>query len=340
MTTEAIGVALVGAGNHAAAWCEAYRRLPNVHLVGVYDDNSSQALALQRAFPELTVFVSLGDVLSNSEVWIAEINTPVLESMEAAERCLEAGVSIGLRTTAAADPQALAAVLDKREKKVAVRAFSHAFYAPQMEEALGLIEDEALGDLQTLRVRSVVGRHGRADHPRLRWPISAAPVLCGPEFDALPLMALLGDVQAVHARQNDRVTLVRWRSGKGRGAERYGVYEAVRGTENVIRGPLEPMDVSFELAGTDGYLFVAGLVGKERERPPLSMYVRDGLRIPSTRIDDDPMTAYHSAASDLVRAARYRAKPEYAEDRLARVAACREAIRESLRTGEEAVPAI
>ncbi|MCC6158062.1 MAG: hypothetical protein IT350_08405 [Deltaproteobacteria bacterium] len=337
MAEEAIGVVLIGAGPHARVWCEAYRPLAGVHLVGVYDDDPDAATRLARQFPELAVFRSLGDVLGNSEVWIAEIDTPVLEALDVAEKCLESGISVGIRGTALHDATAVDAMVEAKQAKVALRVYSPAHYSPIVTAARELLNATRIGDVQTLRVRSVAGRHGRADEPIVTEPLPAAPIACGPEFEALPLAALLGPVRAVHAWTTEAATLVTWHNAGEAGARRFGVYEAVRAPGIVVRGPLEPVAESFEFAGTDGYIFGGALTGRDGDGPALATYIGDRYEVPIARFDEDPTTAYRAAAADLVRAARYRSKPEFADLEAIRIARFREAIRESIRTGQEAL---
>ncbi len=336
MADEAIGVVLIGAGPHARVWCDAYRPLAGVHLVGVYDDDPDAATRLARRYPELAVFGSLGDVLGNSEVWIAEIDTPVLEALDVAEKCLEAGISVGIRGTALHDAAAVEAMIEAKKPKVALRVFSPAHYSPVVTAARELLIATRIGDTQTLRVRSVIGRHGRADEPLVAGPLPAAPLACGPEFEALPLANLLGPVRGVHAWTTEAATLVTWHNGGEGGARRFGVYEAVRADGIVVRGPLAPVAESFELAGTDGYIFGGALTGRDGDRPALATYVGDRYEVAAAGIDEDPLAAYRLAAADLVRAARYRSKPEFADLDAVRIARFREAIRESIRTGQEA----
>lgn len=335
MADEAIGVVLVGAGPHARAWCEAYRPLAGVHLVGVFDDDPDAATRLARQFPELAVFGSLGDVLGNSEVWIAEIDTPVLDALDVAGKCLESGISVGIRGTALHDAATVEALVEAKQAKVALRVFSPAHYSPLVSAARELLIATRIGDVQTLRVRSVAGRHGRADEPIVAEPLPAAPLVCGPEFEALPLATLLGPVRGVHAWTTEGATLVTWHNGGPMGARRFGVYEAVRAPGIIVRSPLEPVAESFELAGTDGYIFGGALTGRDGDRPSLATYIGDRYEVPMARFDEDPTAAYRLAAADLVRAARYRSKPEFADLEAIRIARFREAIRESIRTGQE-----
>ncbi|MCZ7585568.1 MAG: hypothetical protein M5R36_20725 [Deltaproteobacteria bacterium] len=283
------------------------------------------------------VAARLDDILAHSEIDIVEIALPPREAAEAAFRCVESGLAIGLRTTAVLGSDVAARILDTRRRDTAFRLFSPAFYCRHVEIARDLMwKKEDLGDPQVLRVQSLIGRAAVPSLGGSYWATQkGAPATCTPEYEALPLMFLMGEVRSVFAAASDRVTHVHWTADDEPGGARYGVFEAVRARDLVVKSMLEPVDLSFEAAGTDGYLFASGLIGNTRERPRLARYVGESYEVLSAGLSEDPLTPYEDAARDLVDAVANRTAVRFGAEWLRDVGLVRDAIVASVKNGRE-----
>jgi predicted dehydrogenase len=330
LASKDMGIALAGAGGCARMWIDAYRKLPEVRLVGIYDPDPEWAEKLARQIPECVVFNSLDDILSNADVYAVEINLPPEQAAEFAVRCVESSIAVGMRSTAIISRALTEKIFSLQKKKTPVRIFSPAFYYPPLQLARDALEKSMIGEVQTTRIKSVLGRYGISDSPIVTYPMHDAPDLCGPQFEALPLMFMIGDVKSVHVFRNRAAAVISWTSEKKRGGARYGVYEAVRSPDFAVRSPLEPVETTYEIAGTDGYIFGARLTGQSREQSAFACYIRDSYHVTQAKITDDPRASYYEAAKDLIEAARRRSAPRFGAEWIYEIALLRDAMREAI----------
>ncbi len=330
-----IGIAIIGALEHARAWLAAYRDIPGVRIVGVFDPVREHAARLAESVEGALVFSSIEELMTHPDVVGAEICLPPGEAVPVAAQCLSSGLAVGIRGVSVTSLQDVVYLLEHRKGKTPIRLFSPALYYPPIELARRDLRDGEIGDIQTMRIRSILGRNGRSDDILVRPAHSASPDFCEPQYEALPLMFLLGEVQSVHVDKAPDSAVIGWVSERTEGGSKFGVYEAVRAEDIFVRGPLDPLDESFEIAGTDGYLFGARLTGYVKDAPAYSRYIGDVYDAPCARVEDDPMSSYRAAALEFAESAKDGVSVLYGWKWVQMIGLLREAIRESLRTGLE-----
>ena len=326
---------MIGLSGPVRAWLEAYRQNPHARVLAVFDEDPELASKMGAFAGAADVHGSLDEVLTNTDILAVEINLPPKSALQVAAKCLKSGLAVGIRSTAAVSLRDADEALSEWKKRLAFRVFSPAFFSPVMERVRVALEKTHLGDLQTLRIKSVFGRPGEGGENWIHRPMPRAPFLCGPEFEILPLMFLLGEVQTIHAVKSGGATLISWTSSNEPGGARYGVFEALCAPDLMIRSPLEPVAQNFELAGTDGYIFGGNFTGRLAEAPPISSYIRGSFEVPEENFGEDPFASYQAAADDLVEAVRRHSATGFGVDWFRQIATLRDAVRRSLESREE-----
>ncbi len=307
-TESSTGIAILGAQGRARAWIEAIVESPDLHVAGYWDPDPALAADLARTIHDAPVFEDLNSLFHQEDILAAEVNLSPENAVEAAGRCLEYGITVGLRSTAIRSREDVHSLLSMRKGKTGIRLFAPAFYFGPVNCARKALDKKILGDTQTLRIRSVLGRSSRSDDVLVESSFESPADFCGPEFEAMPLIFLLGDVKSVHVYENQSAKIITWVSDRTPGGCRFGVYEAVRSAEQIVRGRLDPLDESFELAGTDGYILACGLNGYIADRPKYATYIRGEYKASLAAVDDDPVQCYRDAVADLADLAHSRVR--------------------------------
>ncbi len=326
---------MIGLSGPARAWFEAYRQNPHARVLAVFDEDPELALRMKSFAGGADVHTRLDEVLTNTDILAAEINLPPESALPVAAKCLKSGLAVGIRSTAAVSLRDADEALSDWKKRLAFRVFSPAFYSPVMGKVRVALEKTHLGDLQTLRIKSVFGRLGEGEENWINRPMPPAPFLSGPEFEILPLMFLLGEVQTIHAVKSGGATIISWTSSNEPGGARYGFYEALLAPDLSIRSPLEPVAQNFEISGTDGYIFGGTFTGRLEEAPQISSYIRGSFEVPEEDFGRDPFASYQAAADDLVEAVRRHSATGFGVEWFRQIALVRDAVRRSLETREE-----
>jgi predicted dehydrogenase len=330
-----VGIAIIGAKAHARAWIEAIAACRDLHVAGYWDPDARLAEDLARDVHDAPVFEDFHSLLQREDVLAAEVNLSPAEAVDVAGRCLEYGITVGLRSTSIRSYEDVRSLMARRKGKTAIRLFAPAFYYPPVDLARKTLQKTVLGDIQTMRIRSILGRSSRADDVIVGDWFDDAPDFCTPQYEALPLMYLLGDVRSVHVFENEGARVITWVSDRTPGGSRFGVYEAVKSSGLIVRGRLDPLDESYEIAGTDGYAFGGGLTGCCVQRPAFSTYIRSEYRAPMAEVDDDPMQSYRAAIADLADMARARTRKMDSINWMRLLGILRDALGLAVETGEE-----
>lgn len=138
---------------------------------------------------------------------------------------------------------------------------------PFVRQAVALLRDEAVGEIQMIRVKSNLGRGGTP----------SGELFQDPAFDKAVLLETLGGRVAevfCYGSQTARMT-----SYKFVAAGRYGVHEAVYSPELTIGRADRPVDDSVEITGTDGILWVRKLSALMLEAPKLMLKRKDQVTV-------------------------------------------------------------
>ncbi|MBZ0272896.1 hypothetical protein K8I61_12730 [bacterium] len=329
-------VALWGLGRAAERWIAAYKTA-GVAVVGAGDpgdalDEFAATHGLARRF------ASVEEIIDDESIGLVEIDIPAPQAVKAASLLLEAGVPVGLRASAVTSEADAQALEEARKRRVPLRLHSPVFYATPAERARDDLDRDAIGDVQTLFARAIA--------------TATIGVASAWEdvFDALPLMHLIGPVRSLHVTHGrDDAMLIAWASNIERGAGRFGCFEAIvrarppldasalaaYATTPATEAAINPApDISFEVSGTDGYLFGAHLAGGEG-RAPYSRYIRGTLDAPLGDLPLGVEAMFAASAADIVRAVRARTAPRFGIEWAHEIGRIRSAINASRESGQE-----
>ena len=301
MRRGALRVGLIGAAGEARLLAEAYVRAEGIEPAGVADpDQPDAAEALARAVgigfepnPERLIGSGVGGIEiclgpGSAPEWIersAKAHKPCRTLYPAAEE-LEPLIDAHRAALSAGVP--------------ALLLYPPLHYAPLIKAKL-LIQDEALGDVQTMRMRTVLGGNGGwwgSEPPRFDRS-RGTRLLNGHAFDMLPLAALfIGPAERVFARlepmDSAAACQLAWRYPGGRA---HGVYEAINAPDTFFKSWHEPVSELFELAGTDGYLWLRRLRGMGQDRPALETYIHTKVTSYGGKMPIGWDTAFDAAVS-------------------------------------------
>jgi len=149
---------------------------------------------------------------------------------------------------------------------------------PFIAMARKAMDDDLLGELQHIRVKSCLGAHGE------HLVMAGDHFLRSEPFDKIALMELLmGPIAQVHCYGRPGNCMV---SLKFAAAARYGVHEAVHAPDLPVGDGQPPVDEVIEITGMDGVLFLRNLRAEMVVAPKFSLKRKDTVTV------KDDATAY------------------------------------------------
>jgi predicted dehydrogenase len=236
------------------------------------------------------VFTGIDQLLACEEVDLVEVLLPHDLPLPATLEVLAAGKAVSVQkpmATSLADGQAMVAAAERAGRFFKVFE-NFVFYAP-VQKAKALLEESAIGEPLTIRIKSVFGdpRHGWAVPGSAQaWRLDPARCGGGPiVFDdghhkfalAWWFMGLPEEVHAWIGRTEiaggmvDGPAMISFRFP----GSRLGVFEAVHARDMLIDTHHYAQDDQIEITGTRGAIWVTRGHGRLGDRPPVILY-RDG----------------------------------------------------------------
>ena len=287
-----IGVGILGAGRISDLHAIEYLRHPDARIVAVCD--RAPELAAQRAaawgVPPARVFTGIDQLLGCAEVDLVEVLLPHDLHLPATLEALAAGRAVSVQkpmATSLADGQAMVAAAARHGRFFKV--FENFVFYPPVQKAKSLLDEGAIGEPLTIRIKSVFGdpRHGWAIPGSAQaWRLDPARCGGGPiVFDdghhkfalAWWFMGMPEEVHAWIGRTEvaggmvDGPAMISFRFP----GSRLGVFEAVHARDLQVDTRHYAQDDQIEITGTRGVLWVTRGHGRLGDRPPVILY-RDG----------------------------------------------------------------
>ena len=287
-----IGVGILGAGRISDLHAIEYLRHPDARIVAVCD--RAPELAAQRAaawgVPPARVFTGIDQLLGCAEVDLVEVLLPHDLHLPATLEALAAGRAVSVQkpmATSLADGQAMVAAAERHGRFFKV--FENFVFYPPVQKAKSLLDEGAIGEPLTIRIKSVFGdpRHGWAIPGSAQaWRLDPARCGGGPiVFDdghhkfalAWWFMGMPEEVHAWIGRTEvaggmvDGPAMISFRFP----GSRLGVFEAVHARDLQVDTRHYAQDDQIEITGTRGVLWVTRGHGRLGDRPPVILY-RDG----------------------------------------------------------------
>jgi len=289
-----VGIGIVGCGRIADLQCLGYLAHPRARIVAVCDVDEDLARRRAREWNAPGVYGDIHPLLADPAVDAVEILTPHHLHAEHAAAALRAGKHVSLQKP----PTRTLAELDGLAKVHAgtglcLRIFENFMFYPPHRRARALVEEGAIGEPLSVRLKTAVGRPGDGWEvtPRTQaWRLDTA--LCGggaTTFDHGYHCFHMGrffmpvEVERVHAfvnwielgggRRVDAPALISW---KYQGpVPRYGSWEVVASLAMRIRSDYYVSDDRTEIHGSEGIIWINRCTGKLLDEPSLVLY-RDG----------------------------------------------------------------
>lgn len=256
------------------------------------------------------------ELLSDPEVDAVEVITPHHLHAEIGKAALEAGKHVSIQKPMAVnvtDCDDLIRTAERSDRLL--RVFENFRYYPPIVRAKELLDDGAIGEPLSIRIKVVQGTGGEGwEVPYRRWAWRFDPIKGGDGRVILDYgyhhfsLALwfMGEVEKVKAWithrpiQNgwilDSPAVAMW---KYRNAEKYGNYEALTSDDLFVPSKYgRPEDEWIELSGSRGFIWINRCTSHLIDRPPLVMY-RDGKTTEFDDLDADWASSFIAGVADF-----------------------------------------
>jgi predicted dehydrogenase len=302
---EKVRVAFIGCGRIADLQCLGYLEHPRAEISAICDVNASRARKRGEEWGVSRVYADFDQVLTDPEVDAVEILTPHHLHESQAIAALEAGKHVSLQKPPTRNLLEFERVAQAaRHGDRVFRVFENFMYYPPHQKAKALIEEGAIGEPLSVRVKTAIGQltGGWEVEPETQaWRTD--PGTCGgglTTFDHGYHCFNMGrffmpvEVDRVHAFihwtklsetvQLDGPAFISWTyTGE---IPRYGSWEVITSLGMRVRSKYYASDDRIEIHGMDGIIWVNRCTGELLDEPSVVLY-REG----ETR-------AYHDLPTD------------------------------------------
>lgn len=344
MSGGKLRVGIIGGGRISDLHAAGYLANPGAEIVAVCDADRSVAERRRAQWGARAAYADYRDLLQDPGVDAVDIITPQRFHEEMAVAALDRGKHVSVQkpmsvSLASADRMVAAAAASGR----VFRLFENYVFYPPLELARKLIDDGAIGDPTSMRIKFVSGARGGWDVPDSAWTWRKDEHRKGfgmQTFDHGHHMwsvawYLMGEVEKVHAWIDsvdgsiDCPAVISW---KYSGGPRYGTCDYAHGTDLEIPSDYYACDEWFEVTGSRGIVMVNRCTGKLSDAAPVRVF-SGGTWKDHRGVDTDWASGFKRAVDNFVDAAAGRAAPSLSAERGRSVLAMDLAIQESARSG-------
>jgi len=279
-----IGVGIVGCGRISDLHALAYRDNPDAELIAVCDANPSVAKAAAERWKAGSVACSFEDMLANPDIDAVEILTPQNLHEPMVLAALKAGrhVSVQKPMTTSLESADRMITAAKASGKVFKVAENYIFYPP-IVLAKKLLDEGAIGEPMTLRIKMMSGASGGWEIPASAWSWRLKEFAAGRGMNTFDhghhmwasAWYLLGEIEKVSAWIDcvdgivDSPAVINW---KHRQTRRFGQCEFQYGNEFTVPSSYYANDEWFDISGSKGILVIHRCTGNLVEGPAVSVF--------------------------------------------------------------------
>jgi predicted dehydrogenase len=283
-------VGFIGTGRISTLHALEYLENPKAELFAICDVDRQTALAQGKAWgvQEKRIFTDYHDLLALKEIDMVEVLLPHHLHRPATLDAIKAGKHVSLQKPMSLDiAEADEMIAAAKKAGVQFKVFENFLFLPQVQKAKELVEAGEIGDLITIRLKSVSANSPDAwDVSSKSWAWHHDRKLSGGGAwltdDGHHLYAIswyfMGLPEEVHAwtgetlsSSGEMVDLPVEMSWKYSG-NRFGSWEAVRAKDLIMNTDFYAGDDRFELTGTKGIIWVNRGHGRMLEIPPVILY--------------------------------------------------------------------
>lgn len=318
MQRDRLRIGFVGCGRIADLQCLGYVEHERAEIVAVCDSEPECAERRCRQWGARRAYSRIEELLADPEVDAVEILTPHHLHECHAVAALQAGKHVSLQKPPTTSLEALDRVLDTAERSGRVfRVFENFMYYPPHRKAKQLIDEGALGNPLSVRIKTAAGRFDAGWKVQ---PESQAwrndPRTCGggpTTFDHgyhcfnMGRFFMPEEIERVHAfihwtrvAENawiDGPALVSWKYAGA--VPRYGSWEVIASLGMRVRSDYYVSDDRLEIHGSEGILWVNRCTGKLLDEPSLVLY-REGETRAFHDLPADWAESFRHGARDFV----------------------------------------
>jgi predicted dehydrogenase len=291
---ERVGVGFIGCGRIADLQVLGYLEHPNAEIAAVCDLDGARAQQRAAEWGASKVYTDPDQLLADPEVDAVEILTPHHLHEAHAIAALEAGKHVSLQKPPTRTLEELERVGRAAERSGRVlRVFENFMYYPPHLKAKALIEQGAIGDPLSVRLKTAAGRIGdgwRVEPATQAWRMNLDTCGGGPTtFDHgyhcfhMARFFVPAEVERVHAFIHwtklgddawiDGPAFISWKYAGD--PPRFGSWEVIASLGMRVRSKYYASDDRLEIHGSEGIIWVNRCTGKLLDEPSIVLY-RDG----------------------------------------------------------------
>ncbi len=315
---DKVGIGIVGCGRIADLQCLGYLAHPRAEIVAVCDVDEDLARRRATEWAARAAYRELDALLDDPAVDAVEILTPHHLHEAHAVAALRAGRHVSLQKPPTRTLDELDRVAAARAASgCTLRVFENFMFYPPHRRALELVEQGAIGEPLSIRLKTAAGRPGDGWEvtPRTQaWRLDTGS--CGggaTTFDHgyhcfnMGRFFMPAEVDRVHAfihwielgpdQRIDAPALISWRYAGD--VPRYGSWEVIASLGMRVRSDYYVSDDRIEIHGSEGILWVNRCTGKLLEEPAVVLY-RDGETRAFHDLDGDWASSFRLGGIDFV----------------------------------------
>ena len=329
---ERVDVGLIGCGRIASLQVLGYRDHSRAELTAICDNDEALLGQRQQEWQPKKTYRDYHQLLADSDVNAVEILVPHHLHREVAIAALQAGKHASLQKPPALTLRELDDVNEAAKAAGRrLRVFENFMYYPPHVKARALIQEGAIGEPISVRIKTAAGRFDDG------WPVPAAslawrmnPETCGGGptcFDHgyhcynMARFFVAEPVERVHAWIHvnrfgsdafyDGPALISW---KYAGVPKFGSWEVIASVGMRVRSKYYASDDRIEIHGTEGIIWINRCTGSLLDEPALVLY-RDGETRAWHDIPNDWSESFRLGVHDFIDALiEGRQPPQDADD--------------------------
>ena len=317
--------ALVGVGRIADMHYIGYSATPDAELAALCDTDSDLLSRRAAKWGVEKTYTDFDDLLNDPDVDAVDIITPHYLHAPMTIAALEAGKHVTVQKPMALSIAEADAMIEASERAGRLlRVIDNYRFHPPFVRARQILESDGIGEPMSIRIKTASGTAPDGwEIPQASHVWRSDPTLSGEGsvlFDHghhvwTIARYLLGDIERVFAyigstevvRHHEIVPggildnpgMIVW---KYTDRDLYGTCESVHSEKLIVRSTHYPIDVSIEITGSRGILYVhKSPNGQLVQRPPIEI-LRDGSITSISNVDTDYAAGFRLAIEDFVQA--------------------------------------
>ena len=277
-----INIGIIGVGKISDLHIQGYKNMENVEVAGIADINQKTLKQKARFWEVKKTTLDYRDLLEDKKIDVIDILTPHNLHSKIFIEALKSGKHVSVQKPMAISDKECQAMIDesiKSDKKS--RVFDNFLYYPPYIKAKDLIKDGAIGEIKSVRLKSILGystdRQSKVNNWRFNEKINGGgKVLFDYGYHIFSVAYdLMGDIVKISSFvENTEMSdgsfldcpgIIMWNYEN----QNHGSWDIVRAHKIKINSDYFNEDEWFEITGTEGFIWINRCSGKILDGPPL-----------------------------------------------------------------------